>query len=161
MYHCCKYLARFDCHIFLVGYNYAANTEYSSCTSGDVRLSGGTVPHHGRVEICVNNAWGTVCDRFWDTTDGNIVCRQLGYQNSGSSAICCISVSVEFSGIHVGSTPRHSSFFGVGSLPVLLGGLRCTGSEDSLIECVRDDQVLPGCSYLNIAGVECEGLYTN
>ena len=35
------------------------------------------------MEVCVNNAWGLVCDRYWDEADGNVVCRQLGYQPSG------------------------------------------------------------------------------
>ena len=47
-----------------------------ACTQGDVRLEGGS--YHGRVEICFNNTWGTVCREYWDRTDAQVVCRQLG-----------------------------------------------------------------------------------
>ncbi len=50
-----------------------------SCTNGDIRLVGGLVPNEGRVEVCDNNAWGTVCDDSWDLDNGQVVCRQLGY----------------------------------------------------------------------------------
>ena len=49
------------------------------CVQGDIRLVGGATEFEGRVEVCVDNAWGTVCDDSWGVADGNIVCRQLSY----------------------------------------------------------------------------------
>ena len=53
----------------------------TTCTHGDIRLQGGTATS-GRVEICINHIWGTVCDDFWDSNDAQIVCRQLGFSTT-------------------------------------------------------------------------------
>lgn len=50
-----------------------------NCIHGDVRLVGGSIGREGRVEICVNNRWGTVCHDHWGDWDAIVVCRQLGY----------------------------------------------------------------------------------
>ena len=53
----------------------------TSCANGDLRLVDGRFPSEGRVEICLNEHFGTVCDDFWDTNDAIVVCRQLGFND--------------------------------------------------------------------------------
>ena len=60
----------------------------ASCNDGAVRLRNGYLPGEGRVEVCINNAWGTVCDDGWDNADASVVCRELGYYPIGT----CITI---------------------------------------------------------------------
>ena len=41
----------------------------------------GDYPNEGRVEICISNHWGTVCDYLFGVSDARVVCNQLGYTN--------------------------------------------------------------------------------
>ena len=51
------------------------------CTSGVVRLLGSSYTYEGRVELCVNNTWGTVCNDLFGSSESRVVCRQLGYSS--------------------------------------------------------------------------------
>ena len=43
---------------------------------GPENLEAGTL--EGRVEVCINNAWGTVCDNFFGQEDAETVCASIG-----------------------------------------------------------------------------------
>ena len=66
----------------------AGTTEASTCNTGEVRLVG---PENvedetleGRVEVCINNAWGTICDKLFDQEDAETVCASIqGFYSTG------------------------------------------------------------------------------
>ena len=58
-----------------------------NCTNGDLRLSGGITSQQGRVEMCYERQWGTVCDDYWGTNDAQVACRQLGFSSFGTSYV--------------------------------------------------------------------------
>ena len=60
---------------------------YADCEHGDIRLVGGSDPYQGRIEVCVNNAWGTVCNKQWSFAEGSVACRRLGLQLFGKEVI--------------------------------------------------------------------------
>jgi len=111
----------------------------TTCTYGDIRLQDGQTPLEGRVEICVNNQWGTVCDDFWDTTDANVACRQLGFSPTGA-------------------IPFPRAQFGEGTGPIFVENVQCIGNETCLLDCAPNaiEIRVPNCTHSEDAGVRCQ-----
>ena len=63
------------------------------CVEDELRLADGGADFRGRVEICRNEMWGTVCNEMWSASDANVVCRQLGYSRHSE---CVLKLHLEF-----------------------------------------------------------------
>ena len=107
------------------------------CTNGSLRLAGGRSELEGRVELCYNERWGTVCDDLWGSADARVVCRQLGFSPNGSRA-------------------AGGATFPRGTGAILLDSVECTGEERTLLNCPTAGIGVHDCSHFEDAGVICE-----
>ena len=126
-----------------------------ACTNGDVRLFGGKGNYEGRVEVCSDGVWGTICHDLWDQKDAVVVCRQLNLTYQGKikklSKLNIIVIIVFFFLVVV---PFRESYFGPSNHPIVLNRVHCNGDEDNLTEC--DSVKLIGyCSHSDEVGVAC------
>ena len=119
-------------------------TSEDNCTDGNIRLtSNSSNPLKGRLEICYNHAWGTVCDTGFSQNDADVVCRQLGEQ---------------FGYAHSHSIPLLDAAFGEGVGPIFIDNLGCGGNEIMISDCNVIGVIgLAQCDHSNDAGVECIG----
>ncbi|XP_064397908.1 neurotrypsin-like isoform X3 [Halichondria panicea] len=83
-----------------------------NCREGALRLVGGSSHNEGRVEVCSNGRWGTVCGDGWTEREAALVCSRLGYPTLNATL----------------------SNFGEGSGPLYDITCRSTGSDDQ--ECI-------------------------
>ncbi len=111
------------------------------CSHGDVRIASETNQTEGRVEICLNNEWGTICDQMWDNMDTMVVCRQLHLHYTEAVALSSAEVNP-------------------GSGRIWLGGIQCTGNETRLSDCPFIAATVNTCTHAQDAGARCPpGMY--
>ncbi len=94
----------------------------------------------GRVELCVNNAWGTVCgDSVFGPLDAGVICHQMGgFYREGAEVLS--------DGI-------------AGTGPIFLERVDCSGSDNYLLECGKFSISLGlhSCDHSDDAHIQCIG----
>lgn len=74
----------------------------TNCSDGEIRLVNGSTALEGRVEICFNGIWGSICNSIWHGRDAAVACRQLGYSAAGKLNVTCKKESVCFFSLYGG-----------------------------------------------------------
>ncbi|XP_061862488.1 antigen WC1.1 isoform X5 [Colius striatus] len=108
-----------------------------SLGADELRLSNGTGPCSGRVEVKHEEQWGTVCDGDWTIEDAEVVCKQL----QCGSAVKALNRAP----------------FGEGSGPTWLYRLDCRGDESALWNCSHSGWGAFNCPHYFDTGVICSG----
>ena len=104
---------------------------------GSLRLTGGSGPDDGRVEIYFIGQWHFV-DSDWDLFDAIVVCRQLGYPTVGARAY-------------------GGSLWGYSFAPIWLSSVQCRGTEERIVDCARSKWGDPGnCFFFRDVSVVCQ-----
>ncbi|XP_071835447.1 scavenger receptor cysteine-rich domain superfamily protein-like isoform X1 [Apostichopus japonicus] len=113
----------------------------TGCASGaaasivckDIRLTGGSVPSEGAVEILENGEWGFICGDTWGDAEGKVACRQLGF---------CPPKKVKRGWDNKPQNSRREMHW---------YGMNCTGDESRLRECQYSAGAYP-CNGFNFEG---------
>ena len=92
----------------------------------------------GRLEVCYNDDWGTVCDDSFDYSDAQVACYDLGYSKTGPNYY-------------------YHAYFGQGVGTILLDDLHCNGNENSLWSCPHNGVGSHNCGHGEDIGVRCYG----
>ncbi|OXB55112.1 hypothetical protein ASZ78_014243, partial [Callipepla squamata] len=103
----------------------------------ELKLTNGTDPCSGRVEVKHEDQWGTVCDGDWNREDAEVVCKQVGC----GSAVQALNRAP----------------FGEGSGPTWLYRLECHGNESALWNCPHEGWGAFTCPHYFDVGVVCSG----
>uniref|UniRef100_A0A5S6QY80 Neurotrypsin n=1 Tax=Trichuris muris TaxID=70415 RepID=A0A5S6QY80_TRIMR len=101
-------------------------------TSFKARLTGGSVPWEGKIEVNIGGAWTAVCDDGWNINAARVICRQLGYPQALRSWIGM-------------TNPKN----------YLMDDIKCTGNERYLNECRFSGWGKHDCGPNEAAGVQC------
>ena len=112
--------------------------EYDPADGFPIRLVDGPTNNTGRVELYIDNEWGSICDDGWSNEDAKVVCHQLGYPSEGAVAI-------------------GDAYYGEGSGPIVLRRMECEGTEDTIANCSFEGPYYTYCYHSAVASVNCTG----
>ena len=131
------------------------------CKSGTIRLVSESNSHfrsYGRVEICIDQAWSTICDKYFDNFDASVICHQLGFSRYGNiTVIDIINLDFKLFMCRKGALTLQSRFTG-SVWPLTVTNISCNGSENHFLECSLSTESISGCYRRHSASVICQSM---
>ena len=97
-----------------------------------MRLVGGLTNREGRVEVCLDGRWGTVCGEGWGDTEAGLVCSTMGFPAQSKH----ISQTIHTIATYIPLLLTDSTMYQFGGhLVQPIYNLTCSSSESDLPNC--------------------------
>lgn len=124
----------------------------------------------GRVEVCFNHAWGTVCQSEWqfNSEDAAMICQQLGLSPEGKHKKTNMHAKVKSLSNWIILTIHYLSKGAVeifpqsltpASTPIFLTSIQCCGFETNLLECAHRYPIgISDCGHYSDLHLQCSGM---
>ena len=156
----------------------------SCAEEGATRLKDGITSRDGRLEICFDGYWGSVCNRGWTQNNGLVACRQVGYETLRKTKlylglVCMLTVTsissmtntlydmllsentmitINFIFMHAGPLLTSSPTRMNGSVSV--HNAQCNGHESQLEDCEYSEAIgVSSCHHGEDVALICSGMY--
>ncbi|KAI8422542.1 hypothetical protein MSG28_006346 [Choristoneura fumiferana] len=106
-----------------------------------IRLLGGRTQHEGRLQVRVNDKWGTVCNYKWNVINAALVCNQIG-----------LALNPDDWFLEPSEIPSAGM-----TEDVILSNVECTEFDTDITKCKAEniDNFENSCSHENDVGIRC------
>ncbi|KAK2832253.1 hypothetical protein Q7C36_015715 [Tachysurus vachellii] len=127
-----------NCPKSTLQYNCSHSNYVGLVCSEVVKLVDGGSQCAGRVEVFYRNKWGTVCESDFNKETATLLCKELG---------CGEAIDIS-----------RNAHFGLGTGPVWMVVPDCSGSEDTLKDCLTGEWGENVCKHDYDVGLVCSGV---
>ena len=131
-------------------------TVQDNCTDYHVRLVGGTTANEGRVQICLNNVWGTFCYResYSYNVDANKICKEVGYDTGWSLLLVVVIIIFPGGEVYLAESPD------AGNDVILIADMGCSETATSINQCSLTYYTkVSSCDARHTAAVRCHSTF--
>lgn len=104
-----------------------------------IRLLGGKTPTEGRLQVKINEEWGTVCNYAWNIKNAALICHQLGL------ALNPNDWNLERSEVPMAGISER----------IVLSNVQCENYDTDITKCKAERDFENSCSHDNDVGVRC------
>ena len=128
---------------------------YTGETAGEMYIADSLAT--GRIELCYQGLWRTLCKNSWSREDAAVACNQLGFSKAGKSCSTLWRISTYYSCIQTGAINGSADFRTTVGLMPISNAKKCTGVESHFAECPDSNFSGVTCGFSDSAYIVCQG----